>query len=76
METLDVGDLVIQVSYMGDADETINVYSNDIGIVIGYDKEIAPYEYYRVQWLSDGVVFTYCRDDLLKVRNDYQFRDR
>jgi hypothetical protein len=68
--SIDVGDLVIQVSYMGEIESP---YNEEIGIVIAHDKVREPYEYYQVQWLSDGIISTYCRDDLLKVRNDYHF---
>ena len=73
MQTLDVGDLVIQVYYLGD-EQVAN--QDDIGVIIKFEKGREPYEYYSVQWFSDGIVQVYCRDDLMKVRNDYCFRDR
>ncbi len=74
MNSLDVGDLVIQVSYLGDEQEITN--QDDIGVIIKCEKGREPYEYYSVQWFSDGIIAVYCRDDLLKVRNDYSFGHR
>ena len=70
MQSLDVGDLVIQTYYLGD-EQVAN--QDDIGVIIKHEKGREPYEYYSVQWFSDGIVAVYCRDDLLKVRNDYKF---
>lgn len=73
MKSLHVGDLVVQTYYLGD-EQVAN--QDDIGVIIKYEKGREPYEYYSVQWLSDGIVAVYCRDDLLKVRNDFQFGNR